>query len=272
MNYGIIQPPQRLSDYIRFFWFSEANASIHNPFVHHAFAYPCPEIIFCYKGQFKFNIEFEPEKNLISGIYGQTQTFSKITSKADFGAFGFYLYPHALPQLFHLPASEITNQSTDIKSFCGKEGEILEEKIMLALSNEQRVKIVCDFLEARLKNVKPEYTKIFSSTTLMSRSSNMTSIQALADDSFLSMRQFERRFKQFSGFSPKLFLRIKRFNSALKKACGDSSLTQIAIECGYYDQSHFIHDFRKFSGHNPKEYFRPETVPATDRGTVEFEM
>jgi len=100
MNYGIIQPPQRLGDYVRFFWFLEADATIQKPFVHHAFAYPCPEIVFCYKGQFGFNFELEPEKNLTSGIYGQTQTFSKVTSKVDFGVFGFYLYPHALPNYF----------------------------------------------------------------------------------------------------------------------------------------------------------------------------
>lgn len=270
MNYKLIPPPRQLSDYVRFFWFLEANASIDTPFVHHAFAYSCPEIIFCYKGQFKFNVEFEPEKNLASGIYGQTQTFSKVTSKVDFGVFGFYLYPHALPQLFRLPASELTNQSADIESLCGKEGEILEEKIMLAWNFEQRVKIACDFLEARLKNVKTEYSKIFSPVTLAPGFGNITSIKALADDSFLSMRQFERRFKEFSGFTPKLFLRIKRFNSVLKKTLRDNSLTQLALECGYYDQSHFIHDFQKFSGCNPKDYFRPETMPATDRGTVEF--
>jgi AraC-like DNA-binding protein len=270
MNYKAIQPPRQLSGYVRYFWFLEANASIQEPFVHHAFAYSCPEIIICYKGQFKFNIELQPETNLVSGIFGQTQTFSRVTSKVDFGVFGLYLYPHALPQLFRLPASEITDQSLDIKSLCGKEGEILEERIMLALNNDQRVKLVCDFLEARLKNEKAEYTKLFSSINLISGSCKAISVKALAHESFLSMRQFERRCKELSGFSPKLFLRIKRFNSVLKRAFQDSSLTQIAIECGYYDQSHFIHDFQKFSGCNPKDYFNPETMPATDRGTVEF--
>jgi AraC-like DNA-binding protein len=270
MNFKVIQPPHQLADYVRFFWFSEGNASIHKPFVHHAFAYPCPELLFCYKGQFKYNSEFEAERTLSSGIYGQTQTFSKVASKADFGIFGFYLYPHALPQLFCLPANELTNQSADIKTFCGKEGEILEEKIMLALDNDQRVKLASDFLEARLKNVKTEYTNIFSSIKTISNSCRVTSVKALADNSFLSVRQFERRFKEFSGFSPKLFLRITRFNSVLNKTFQNKSITQIAYEYGYYDQSHFIHDFQKFSGCNPKEYFKQETIVANDRGTIEF--
>jgi AraC-like DNA-binding protein len=243
---------------------------VHQPFVHRAFAYPCPELIFCYKGQFKYNLAFETETTLTPGIYGQTQLFSKVGSTADFGIFGFYLYPHALTQLFSLPANELTNQSADMKILCGKEGEIFEEKIMLAPDNYQRVKLACDFLRARLKNVKTEYAKLFSSIKSITKSGIVTSVKSLAENNFLSIRQFERRFKEFSGFSPKLFLRITRFNSVLNKTVLDKSLVEIAYEYGYYDQSHFIHEFQKFSGYNPKEYFKPDTLAATDRGTVEF--
>ena len=193
-----------------------------------------------------------------------------MAAKEDFGIFGFYLYPHALPQLFCLPANELTNHSTDLKALCGKQGEILEEKIMLASDNDQRVQLACDFLQARLKNVDTEYTKKFSSIKTILNSRQPISVKALADNSFLSIRQFERKFKEFSGFSPKLFSRITRFNSLLNKTFQNKSLTQIAYEYGYYDQSHFIHDFQKFSGYNPKEYFKQETMAATDRGTVEF--
>jgi hypothetical protein len=63
MNFKVIYPRQQLADYVRFFWFAEGDASIHNPYVHRAFAYPCPEFIFCYKGQFNYNLEFEAEKS-----------------------------------------------------------------------------------------------------------------------------------------------------------------------------------------------------------------
>jgi AraC-like DNA-binding protein len=264
MNFKTIQPPPHLADYVRFFWFSEGNASLHKPFIHHAFAYTCPEIIFCYKGQFRYSVEQAAEKTLTAGIYGHTQMFSKVFSHNDFGVFGFYLYPHALPQLFGLPANELTNHSADIKTFCGKEGEVLEEKIMLAINNRQRVKLVCDFLTAT------GYQKILSSIRLMAHSCNIYSVKAFASHNFLSVRQFERRFKELSGFSPKLFLRITRFNSVLNKNFNNQSLVQIAYECGYYDQSHFIHDFQQFSGSTPKDYFRQETIAATDRGTMEF--
>ncbi len=267
MDFRIIQPPQHLADYIRFFWFLEYNASKEQPFIHHAFAHHCPEVIFCYKGQFKYKSTFDTEKNLITGIYGQTQSISRVTSNTDFGVLGFYLYPYALTQLFQVPANEVTNQSVDIKTLCGKEGEMLEEKIMLALDNDQRIKMVFDFLEARLKNVRAELSNLCSSIKTISNAYQAVLVRELASNNFLSVRQFERRFKEFSGFSPKRFLCIARFNSLLNKPFENKHLAEIAFEFGYYDESHFSHDFKQFSGFNPKEYFNPETLIATDRGT-----
>jgi methylphosphotriester-DNA--protein-cysteine methyltransferase len=67
-------------------------------------------------------------------------------------------------------------------------------------------------------------------------------------------------FKHFSGFSPKLFSRIIRFQSALNHyGKKEKKLTEIAYDAGYYDQSHFIQDFKEFSGHSPKEYFSGKT-------------
>ena len=272
MNYKIIQPPKQLADYVRFFWFLEMNTSFQKPFVHHAFAHHCPEIIFCYRGEFKYKPAIENEKNLISGIYGQTETFSKVTSTSNFGIFGFYLYPYALAQLFGLPANELTNQCTDIKTLCGKEGEILEEKIMLASDNDQRLQLVCNFLEARLTRARTENMHICSSIKAASKSFQASSVKEFAAKNFLSLRQFERRFKQLSGFSPKLFLQIVKFNSLLGKPFQDKPLVDIAYDYGYYDPSHFTHDFQKFSNHNPKEYFKEKTKLATDRGTYEFEL
>ena len=173
-------------------------------------------------------------------------------------------------QLFGIPANELTNNYADMKMLCGEEGEVLEEKMMLALDNNERIKLIADFLESRLRNIKTEYSKMHSFINAISMTQPVTSVKALAENNFLSLRQFERRFKEFSGFNPKLFLRIMRFNSVLNKLSQNRSLAQIAYDCGYYDQSHFIHDFQKFSGYNPKDYFKPETIAATDRGTIEF--
>lgn len=263
----MIPPPRHLAGYIRFFWFIEGRQA----YLHHAFAYPCPELIFCYKGRFQYSVGHQAAATLTSGVFGQTQTFSRVAvNNETIGIFGIYLYPHAFPQLFGLPANELTNQYADIKTVLGEEGTILEEKIAEASNNHQRVKLVSRFIEARLKNARTEHTNIASSIKAVLDAYGANSVKALADNSFLSVRQFERRFKELSGFNPKLFLRITRFNSVLNKPFQRKSLTEIGMECGYYDQAHFIHDFQTFSGCKPKEYFNEETLPAIDRGTVQL--
>jgi AraC-like DNA-binding protein len=187
-----------------------------------------------------------------------------------FGIFGVYLYPQAFLQLFRLPANELSNHYANLSAVLGKDGGMLEDKMMLASDNSQRAKLVSDFLKARLKNVKIEHSSISSAIASIVDSYHIGSVQALADANFLSLRQFERRFKELSGFSPKSFFRIIRFNSVLSRDFQHQSLTEIGMECGYYDQSHFIHDFQKFSGISPKEYFKKNMLAAADRGTVEF--
>jgi transcriptional regulator GlxA family with amidase domain len=115
--------------------------------------------------------------------------------------------------------------------------------------------------------------KVLNCIKHLTNSNYPISITSLANDCNLSRRQFERAFKEYSGFSPKVFLNLVRFNSVIKaKTQANNSLTQIAIDCGYFDQSHFIHDFKTFSGYTPKEYFNQKIDEADYRASVEFKL
>lgn len=92
----------------------------------------------------------------------------------------------------------------------------------------------------------------------------MASVKQLSAACFLSERQFQRQFKEYAGMGPKLFSRIVRFLFAANFYGETSkSLTDIALDAGYYDQSHFIHDFKKFSNLQPHDFFSGATG-ATD--------
>jgi len=80
-------------------------------------------------------------------------------------------------------------------------------------------------------------------------------VTQLADRFNLSERQFDRKFKEYAGFSPKTYLRLVRLNQVLKQHNQNKPLGLIAQECGYYDQSHFIHDVKAFTGYHPGFYF-----------------
>ena len=76
----------------------------------------------------------------------------------------------------------------------------------------------------------------------------------------LSERRFIQVFAEQVGLTPKLF-RVKRFQKVLRQITRSESINwmQIALSCGYFDQAHFIHDFRAFSGINPSLYLANKT-------------
>ena len=94
----------------------------------------------------------------------------------------------------------------------------------------------------------------FALTQLLSQKNQKMS--DLADKVNLSQRRFIQVFKNQVGLSPKLFSRVMRFQEMIK-AIGqknDIDWLDVALSVGYFDQAHFIHDFKEFSGFTPTEF------------------
>jgi AraC-like DNA-binding protein len=266
MRYYTIKPSPLLSDFVRFFWVFE-NEVNGRPYIYRSMADGCAEMIFHYKGHF---IEIEPEKpdkvlnkQPLSLIHSQSDYIKEFKTAESFGIFGVYFYPFALPVLFSLPSYDFINQTINLQSLLGSEGKELEEKIMTAPDNNRRVEIVSAFFEKKLVKSKIRDYTIHSAIKEAIHTKGLENVSMLAEKFNYSVRQFERKFKEYSGFNPKLYLRIIRFGNALKEYNNNNkSLTEIAYKCGYYDQSHFIHDFKLFSGYYPKEYFKGQREDA----------
>lgn len=257
MTYITIPPPNTLEKYVRHFWVLEGEASNETPYIHRAMADGSVELIFHYHGIFNELItDGEIIKSFSAGFDAQSQKMRRYSTHTNFGIFGVYMYPFALSQLFSIPASEITNQSIELKTLLGKEENGLEERIYLAKTTSERVEIITLFLEQRLNKNNKAVPGVFESINHIIHSNGFIDIDTLASNNFLSRRQFERNFKEFSGFSPRVFARITRFQNALKDYGNASkTLTQIGFDAGYSDQSHFIKEFKEFSEYTPKEYF-----------------
>ena len=255
MKYLTIPPPPSLARYVRCFWVYEGEAAKDKPYIYRSFADGSAELVFHYRGVYDQLINDRSEKSISAGIHAQTGKVTRFIVRRDWGIFGCYLYPFAIPKLFSYPATDLTDQLIDFHSLLGKIGSELQERMLDADSNLRRLNILAEFLESRLDRTRRDLPEMVSSINHVIEARGLVDIDRLAKRFCLSKRQFERKFKEFSGFSPKLYSRIIRFQSALKEYGSKKSLTDIAYDCGYYDQSHFINDFREFSGYNPKIYF-----------------
>ena len=87
-------------------------------------------------------------------------------------------------------------------------------------------------------------------------------IENVASRYGITSRYLQKVFVQNTGLTPKLYGKINRFQNSLQLvAKRNTSLTDIAYQCGYYDQSHFIREFKSFTGFKPSAY-NPENSSA----------
>jgi AraC-like DNA-binding protein len=258
MKYYTIPSAASLSPYVRFFWVLEHDGvTTTQTYTHRSMADGCCELVFHYQGRFTdLAADGTANPSFTSGVSGPSQSYSRFYTDEAFGIFGVYLYPYAVAAFFGVPASAIANQQVALSALLGRPGREIEEKVMLAADNNERAAILTAFFELQISQRYKQPPPVFSAIKYIIKSKGTITVDALAQKHFLSTRQFERNFKEFAGFSPKLYSRIIRFQSAIEKYRDkNTSLTQIAYDCGYYDQSHFIRDFKQFSGYHPKTYF-----------------
>ncbi len=234
----------------------ESEASREKPFIYRAMADGCAELVFHYRGRF---VELTPYGSIDQSyglIHSQTRRMRRFITHQNFGIFGVYLYPYALNQLCAMPSSVLSDEMPDLATLWGGEGVELTEKMMLAENNLTRMTLITSFLNKKLNAPDHFLPPAANAIQYLIHQQGNVKVTELAQRYCLSTRQFERNFKLFSGFSPKLYARIIRFQSACQQyGLKDLSLTDIGLACGYYDQSHFIHDFKEFSGYHPSTYF-----------------
>ena len=265
LAYRTIAPPPVLAGYVRFFWELEGQLSPGTPYVHRTMADGCAELVFHYQGPFlELQRDGRATPSCRVALHGQSPQFRRFVTWQSFGLFGAYLYPFAVPALFALPANAVTGHEVELPDLLGPAGADLVANMLLAPDTAGRVSILSGFMAARLRKGQPQPPGVFRAIRHIIGERGALDVEALAERHCLSRRQFERQFREASGLSPRLFARIIRFQEAVRHFGNrDLSLTQLAYQCGYYDQSHFIHDFKAFSGHHPRAFFsgRAEGAP-----------
>lgn len=275
IDYRMLKPQGALAEYVRFFWSLEARVELmHEPFVHRALPDNCVELIFYCKGNLSISASGGEEgTTFASGVFGQTQKFRQFRTGSNFSLFGVYLYPYTFKRLFNLPAHHLCNEKVDSGTLWGIAGKILEEQVISAHTDEQRIQFVSSFLLERIKTMGNQDRAFVRKVRSVVDNNSLLAISSFAHDCNLSRRQFERKFKDFSGFSPKDFFDVIRFKRVLREIeQGRKSLAQIAVEAGYYDQSHLTNEFKKLSGYSPKELYSNYQDEIDIRATVDFKL
>jgi methylphosphotriester-DNA--protein-cysteine methyltransferase len=130
----------------------------------------------------------------------------------------------------------------------------LEEQLAEARTDTQRIASVEHFLISRMTNTEPDKL-VLAALALIHRSKGNIRIKELTEQLFISQSPLEKRFRQVVGASPKKFASIVRLKNIIQQYDTVNSLTELGYENGFYDQAHFIKEFKAFTGDTPEKFF-----------------
>lgn len=254
-------PCEPLRPYVRLFWILELDEP-------GAFGPPeriAPdgllELVFHYREPFACRYDGEPfAPQPRSVAVSQTRRFVEIAPGGASGLVSVRFQPWGAWQFVDRPLSELADRQTPLAELWGRAAVELEERLTGAGGDRERIALVERFLLDRLArhrkaDVEPLVRAVW-------RRRGRGAISRLGDHLGIGERRLQRTFAAALGTSPKGYARLTRFLHACsllrrpRREPGTGSLAELALECGYYDQSHFGAEFKAFSGLTPARFAR----------------
>lgn len=257
MEYITYDPSPGLSTHLRYHWSLDAGADAPKE-RERIFPDGCIELIFNYGELFR---KHEPDGTSFLQprgiVYGQIKSFIEVEPTGAVGLFSTRFNPAGLKPFIDFDVDDFTGRALTVAELWGDDGIALEQAMIACADNEARKATVEAFLLKKLESVTFDNRDVEYCVDALLQSEGTVSIDKLADELEIGQRQLERKFVAAVGLSPKFLARIIRFQNTLQLIEKKEfvSFTNVAYDGGFYDQAHFIRDFKEFTGLNPKQYF-----------------
>jgi len=258
MTFKEIAPGARLRPYIKCFYFYESGSgSNYNDIV---FPSGTMEVIFNLgEGRWKTKKDNTYYTTPPIELWGQITRPLAIQSVGRNTMFGFRFYPHSAAYFFNENVAEFNNEVVDATTVFGESLQQLHHKLLETPDLDKRIMLLEEFLWNRLLITEKKHQKIkFIGQIAQTLSNNYSNekINSISVRNNISSRYLNLLFSQYTGLPPKLFFKINRFQHSLNLVHSkDQSLTNVAYDAGYFDQAHFIREFKLFTGITPTSFY-----------------
>ena len=250
MHFESINPRDSLKELIKEIWIYENNDPI--PSTQKIIPDGFSEIILHYGDPYEINLGSRWELQSNQLFSSQISKFFYLRNTGNSGMIGIKLYPTAFYEIFEISVQGCTDKVLPLQEV------LTESEIPITASGFQylptltKVASLEDWLEGYRPNYQP---KVRSMVQEIMAKNGLVNLDQLAQNSGFGLRQAERLFKKAIGITPKFFSRIVRFNHIFKIIeAKEESWISIALQSGFFDQSHFIKNFKEFTGEDPSSY------------------
>lgn len=255
MDYRERMPSAALHELVRCYWFLSGEPEFDSEAGDPAFPDGSPELIFNLADPFAVVADsgeriVQPLAMLVGQISGPLTVGP--TGRINLVAVRFEPFGASL---LCDDMSEITDDWIDIADLHVPALRALAEQLSTATGDDAKVTLLNDSLEQLLRARSGPDHDVIDAVHAIVHSNGMVALEALASELGCTMRHLQRRFAVQVGLSPKQLSRIRRFQRVFTAWRDDPrSLSRVAVECGYFDQSHLIRDFRDFAGQAPAAF------------------
>ncbi len=247
------KPCKELQPYVRYYWVFKSNQPLNTL----TFPIGCPQIIF-----HKQTPLYIPELRTVQSeftVSGQVNYPSHLYADGNVEMIVVVFQPYTLKAFLNLPISLLHNQEVSGYDLENKNLKQLAAQIFNCEDTNLCINLIEQWLLLQIAAdvlVSKTAYNINRITAAIKRLFAMPAISVteLASVACLSKKQFERLFNEMVGANPKEYARVVRFQKSLKllqHRLEDTNQAQLAYQCGYADQSHFIREFKQFSGYTP---------------------
>lgn len=262
MNYQTYKPHPNLESLVKFYWTLEVPFDANNQ-KQKIIPDGCIEMTFNLGDKIKRYIsESEFILHPSAMVMGQRTKSYYIEPVGHVDTIAICFYPHGFANFANTPLKNLVDKETPIENLFGEiQANELEQRILHATNTQERIEIIETFLLNKL-NEETTVENIVKTTvdTLISTKGSIP-INIILKDDLSKRRQLERYFKKQIGISPKQLSKVIRLQATLQMLLNTSeTLTDIAYENEYFDQTHFIKDFKEFVGITPKEFLGNESM------------
>ena len=257
MKFQIVQPSGFLKNYIKNYCFMESDI-YDTDVMERVIPTENIQIMFHYKNPF---VVIHSNKSVIkqprSIISGLSDNYSDVSTAGETGVVFISFHPTGACHFFNFPLSEIENLSVDMTDLFNSEKRKIEKLLYFKETIKDKVTVIENFLMRRYAPI-PSHDGLLiqKGVEIVKNFKGQTNAKFLSDSLYTSPKTLERKFAKYLGKTTKQLIKLIRFQEVLHNfSCANElSLTEHAHYNGYFDQSHFIHDFKSFTGYTPKEF------------------
>lgn len=201
------------------------------------------------------HLVIERGRTQIHGI--QTARFTR-TLKGNGGVFGVKFRAGGFRPFLRRSVSTLRNRVLPFRDVFDADAASLEQDVFARPDHAQMIAVVERFLIPRLPPNDPTVARVAEMVDDISTDRSVTAVQQLVERRRVGTRALQRLFNDYVGVSPKWVINRYRLHEAIERLAADTPVNwaDLALELGYFDQAHFIRDFRALVGRSPGDYVR----------------